>query len=241
MELRHQTARNVSRGSFSPLGAVLCPDGVNFAVYSRDAREMYLLLFDKPDADPTDVIQMRDRTRFTWHVYVEGLRAGQLYAFKARGEFNPARGLRFNEHKMLLDPYAKAFTGKCRNTDNLLLAYDAASLEQDVSLDTRDNTQIMPKCIVVDDRFDWQQTCSPEIPLEKLFIYETHLKGFTAHASSDVRQPGTYLGFLEKISHLTDLGVNAVELLPIHEHYVEDFLLDRGLTNYWGYNTVGCL
>jgi isoamylase len=239
MELTHRTARKISRGSFFPLGAVLCPDGVNFAVYSRDAREMYLLLFDEPDAAPTDVIQMRDRTRFSWHVYVEGLRAGQLYAFKARGEFNPAFGWRFNEHKLLLDPYAKAFTGKCRNIDDLLLAYDAASPETDLSLDTRDNTTVMPKCIVVDDRFDWQQTRSPEIPLEKLFIYETHLKGFTAHVSSGVRRPGTYLGFAEKIAHLVDLGVNAVELLPIHEHYVEDFLLERGLTNYWGYNTVG--
>ena len=92
---------------------------------------------------------------------------------------------------------------------------------------------------MVDDRFDWQGDAPPDIPLEKLIIYEVHLKGFTAHPSSRVRHPGTYLGFIEKIPYLKELGVNAVELLPVHEYYVDDFLVDRGLTNYWGYNTIG--
>ena len=99
----------------------------------------------------------------------------------------------------------------------------------------------MPKCIVVDDAFDWQGDVPPEIPLEQLLIYEVHVKGFTAHPSSGVAHPGTYLGFVEKIPYLKRLGVNAVELLPVHEHYVEDFLQERGLTNYWGYNTLGVL
>ena len=156
-----------------------------------------------------------------------------------RGEHDPARGLRFNEQKLLIDPYAKALTGKCVNKDNLLLPYDPNAEDKDLSLDLRDNTASVPKSIVIDDAFDWQGDAPPSIPFEKTIIYEAHLKGFTAHASSRVAKPGTYPGFIEKIPHLVSLGVTAVELLPVHEFYVEDFLLAKGLTNYWGYNTIG--
>jgi glycogen operon protein len=238
-ELKHHTSRKITRGSCFPLGATLNEAGANFAVFSQPAAEMYLLLFDRTDGLPTDIIRLENRDRYIWHAQVEGIRAGQLYAYKARGEFNPKAGLRFNENKLLLDPYARALTGKCRNVDNLLLAYDANSPERDLSFDTRDNTSLLPKCIVVEDTFDWQGDQPPDLPLEKLIIYEVHLKGFTAHPSSGVCHPGTYLGFVEKIPHLANLGINAVELLPIHENFVEDFLLERGLTNYWGYNTLG--
>ncbi|HWT83695.1 MAG TPA: glycogen debranching protein GlgX, partial [Candidatus Methylomirabilis sp.] len=187
----------------------------------------------------TDIIQLDTRTRFIWHAFVSGLKPGQLYGYKVRGEFNPSQGLRFNEAKLLIDPYAKALTGKATNRDNLLLAYDARSPDRDLSQDSRDDTAVVPKCIVMDDRFDWQGDTPSYAPLESLVIYEVHLKGFTAHPSSGVADPGTYLGFIEKIPHLKALGVNAVELLPIHEHYVEDFLTAKGLTNYWGYNTIG--
>ena len=192
-----------------------------------------------PTASPTDVIRVRDRDRFTWHVFVHGAGAGQLYGYNVRGPFDPARGLRFNDRKLLIDPYAKALTGKIVNVDNLLLAYDPNDPARDLSLDRRDNRAVVPKAIVVDDRFDWQGDAPPSIPLERIVIYETHLKGFTAHPSSKVTHPGTYLGFIEKIPHLQSLGVNAVELLPVHEFYVDDFLRGKGLTNYWGYNTVG--
>jgi glycogen operon protein len=238
-ELRHRTDRKVSAGRFYPLGATLTPEGVNFALYSQNASEVFLLLFDTPDGEPTDVIRLDHRQRFVWHTFVPGLRAGQLYGYKVRGSFNPAWGLRFSEHKLLLDPYAKALTGKLRNADNLLLAYDPGSPDKDLSLDGRDNTRVVPKCIVVDDRFDWQADVPPSIPFEELIVYEVHVKGFTAHPSSGVAHPGTYLGFVKKIPHLTRLGVNAVELLPVHEHCVEDFLVAKGLTNYWGYNTIG--
>ncbi len=237
LELRSQ--RKVSRGGFYPLGATLDSDGVNFAVYSRHASEVFVLLFDRADEEPTDVIRLANRTRFVFHAHVQGLRAGQLYGLKVRGPHDPARGSRFNEHKLLLDPYAKAVTGKARNVDNLLLAYDPSSPGRDLSLDTRDNTAIVPKCIVIDDTFDWQGDRPPTIPLEELVIYEVHLKGYTAHPSSGVRNPGTYLGFIEKIPHLVELGVNAVELLPLQERYVGDFLLEKELTNYWGYDTIG--
>ncbi len=231
--------RIIREGKNYPLGASLTPEGVNFALYSQFARQVFLLLFDSPDGAPTDVIELKERTKFIWHGLVQGIKAGQLYAYKVSGDYNPASGLRFNENKLLLDPYAKALTGKCRNVDNLLLAYDPLSPSKELVPDTRDNTWVMPKCIVVDDWFDWREEEFVNLPLEELIIYEVHVKGFTAHPSSGVSQPGTYLGFIEKIPYLKDLGINAVEFLPVHEFYVDDFLLNRGLTNYWGYNTIG--
>ncbi|MEW5755310.1 MAG: glycogen debranching protein GlgX [Pseudomonadota bacterium] len=238
--LEHKTNKKVAPGKFYPLGASPMGDGVNFALYSQHAAEVFLLLFDAPDGEPTDIIKLEHRTRFVWHCFVAKLKPGQLYGYKVRGDYNPARGLRFNEHKLLLDPYAKALTGKCRNIDNLLLPYDPNSPDGDLVMDTRDNTRIVPKSVVVSNQFDWGGDHShPEIPFEKLIIYEVHLKGFTAHPSAKVQHPGTYLGLIEKIPYLKELGVNAVELLPVHEHYVDDFLIDKGLTNYWGYNTIG--
>lgn len=237
--LRHSTNKKISPGRFHPLGAALTKDGVNFAIYSRHAKEVYLLLFDRPDNEPTDIIRIENQTRYVWHVFVHGLKQGQLYAYKIKGDYNPAYGMRFHEHKLLIDPYSKALTGKIRNSDNLLLAYNPDSPSKDLTMDTRDNTFIVPKSVVIDDTFDWMGDVPPEIPFEKLFIYEVHLKGFTAHPSSGVRNPGTYLGFIEKIPYLKDLGINAVEFLPLQEFYIDDFLLNKGLTNYWGYNSIG--
>ena len=238
-ELRHKTGRKISNGRYYPLGAKLYNDGVNFAIYSQNAREVFLLLFDRADSEPADIIRLENRTKYIWHAFIHGLKAGQLYGYKIRGDFNPSYGMRFNENRLLMDPYAKALTGKFRNTDNLLLPYDTSFPEKDISVDSRDNTHIVPKSIVVDDDFDWQGDTPPDIPFEKLFIYEVHLKGFTAHRSSGVNNKGTYPGFTEKIPYLKDLGINAVELLPIQEFYADDFLINKGLTNYWGYNTIG--
>lgn len=236
--LSHHTEKKISAGKFYPLGATLCEDGINFAVYSENAKEIFLLLFERPDSGPSDIIKIEERTRNIWHVFVHGLKSGALYGYKARGEYNPGRGMRFNEHKFLLDPYARAITSKVVNVDNILLSYDAGSQLKDLSLDTRDNTAFMPRCIVTDNAFDWQGDRPPDIPFEDLIIYEVHLKGFTAHPSSGSGKPGTYLGFIEKIPYLKDLGINAVEFLPLYEFYVDDFLISKGLTNYWGYNTI---
>ena len=232
-------ALQTSAGKFYPLGATLTPEGVNFALYSEYAEAVDLVLFDDPAGEPVETIPLPQRQRWGWHVFVHGIRAGQLYAYRVRGPFDPANGLRFIPAKLLTDPYAKALTGEFRNQNNALLAYDPLSPAKDLSLDGRDNSRQVPKCIVVDDRFDWRGAPAPDHPLESLVIYEAHLKGFTAHPNSGVKQPGTYLGFIEKIPHLKALGINAVELLPVHEYYVEDFLVERGLTNYWGYNTAG--
>ncbi len=237
--LSMKTSRKLSGGRHYPLGAALSAEGVNFALYSQQAREVYLLLFDSPEVEPTDVIKLEERDKFVWHVFVHGVKAGQLYGYRVRGDFQPALGLRFNENKLLIDPYARALTSKFRNEDHLLLGYDAAAPERDLSFDGRDSAACVPRSVVIDDAFDWQGDRPPDIPTEKLIIYETHLKGFTAHPSSGVSAPGTYTGFLEKIPYLREIGVNAVEFLPLQEFYVEDFLLNRGVTNYWGYNTIG--
>ena len=236
--LETRTSKRLAIGRFHPLGATPEPHGTNFALYSKHATEVFLLLFDEPNGAPTDVIALPHRTRFVFHTFVEGVRPGQLYAYRVRGPHDPARGLRFNEHKLLVDPYAKALTGKPRNEANLLLGYDATLAALDLSLDTRDDAHLVPKSIVIDDAFDWKDDAPPEIPLEQMVIYEVHTKGFTAHPSSGVRSPGTYRGFIEKIPHLVELGINVVELLPIHDRMVGDFLIEKDLTNYWGYDTL---
>ena len=162
--LEHKTHRKISTGKYHPLGATLYEEGVNFAIYSQYASEVFLLLFDRPDGDPKDIIKLENRTKHIWYTFVHGLKAGQLYGYKIKGDFNPAYGMRFNEHKLLIDPYAKALTGKLRNVDNLLLAYDPHSPVKDLSKDHRDNTSVVPKSIVVDDHFDWQGDAPPDIP-----------------------------------------------------------------------------
>src|SRR5262249_12122482 len=154
-------------------------------LYSQHATQVWLELFDTAGGPATDVVRLEQGMKFVWHVHLRGVRAGQLYGYRVQGEHRPRDGFRFNEHKLLLDPYAKALTGPVRNTDNLLLAYDVdAGDARDLSLDTRDSAPAMPKCIVIDDAFDWQGDALPDVPLESLIVYEVHAKGFTAHPSS---------------------------------------------------------
>ncbi|MBL7093519.1 glycogen debranching protein GlgX [candidate division KSB1 bacterium] len=229
----------ISPGSSYPQGATVKPDGVNFALFSKYATVVFLLLFEKPEDEPTDIIELKNKDKNTWHVFVHGLKAGQLYAFKVDGKYDPDNGFRFNKNKCLLDPYAKAVTGKFACKENILNGYKKDSTQKDRFFDKRDNTLVVSKSIVIKNFFDWENDTSPAIPLNELIIYEVHLKGFTAHHSADVSQPGTYLGFIEKIHHFKKLGVNAVELLPIQESYTHNFLVQKGLKNYWGYDTIG--
>jgi len=228
----------VSAGNWFPLGATCDSGGVNFALYSVHATGVVLLLFAEPTGAATAEIRLERRTRHVWHAHVAGIRPGQLYGYRVEGPYAPEHGLRFNPHKLLIDPYARALSGKCINVDNLLLGYDASALVRDLSLDARDNAAFVAKAIVIDDEFDWDGDAPPNLPLEAMVIYEVHVKGFTAHPTSGVAHPGTYLGFIEKIPHLVALGINAVEFLPVHAHLDEPFLVERGLSNYWGYNTI---
>jgi glycogen operon protein len=232
--------KKISPGTGEILGATPRHEGVNFALFSAHAEKVFLLLFDSPDSGATDIIQIEDQTRdHTHHVFVHGIGPGQLYGYKIEGPYNPAMGLRYNDCKLLIDPYAKAVSGKTANIDNLLFGYDSNAPEMDIVMDRRDNTPFAPKSIVIDDLFEWGNVEKPGIPMEDLIIYEVHLRGFTAHPASGVQFPGTYLGFIEKIPYLKQLGVNAVELLPIQEFHTRDKLVKNGLAEYWGYNTIG--
>jgi glycogen operon protein len=238
LELKHKTQRKLSEGK-PLLGATIEKNGINFAIYSEHAQEIFLLLFNQKDELPSDIIKIENKTDNIWHVFIHELSAGQLYGYKVRGENNPSQGKRFNEHKLLLDPYAKALTHKFQNTDNILLPYDSNSEQKDLVIDTRDNTHNVPKSIVIDNYYDWENVTSPNISLDEMVIYEVHVKGFTAHKTANVKHPGTYLGFIEKIHYLKELGVNAVELLPVQEFYNRSLLVNKGLNEYWGYNTIG--
>ena len=230
--------KGLSVGKNRPLGAAVESDGVNFAVYSRHAEQVFLLLFDNDKGPATDIIKLENKTDNIWHVFVQGIGAGQFYGYKVFGEYNPASGKRFNPYKLLLDPYAKAVSSALNNNDSLIFPYDVNSEDKDLAMDKRDNSSVMPKSIVVKDDFDWGDDTPPNIPPDRLIIYEAHVKGFTVHPSSKVKYPGTYLGFIEKIPHLKRLGVSAVEFMPLQGFYTRVDLLDKGLSEFWGYNTI---
>ncbi|MBL8012976.1 MAG: glycogen debranching protein GlgX [Candidatus Omnitrophica bacterium] len=230
--------KEISDGVPQPLGATLTDGGVNFAIHSEYAHAVCLVLFDSADSPSTDIFDLK-RTGNVWHVHVAGLRAGQLYGYKVNGQYNPVNGKRFNPHKLLLDPYAKAIHGKFKNQDNLIFAYDLNADGKDLVMDTRENETIVPKCIVVDEAFNWEGDKPLGLTMNELIIYEAHVKGMTAHSTAGVTHPGTYLGLIEKIPYLKTLGINAIELMPVQEFFVRPELLDKNLSEYWGYNTIG--
>lgn len=236
--IKPATTKHCEDGHPGPFGASVFEDGVNFALYSRNAKEVFLFLFDSPESPPTDIIPLK-RSEDNWHVLVKGIGPGQLYGYKVDGDYNPSEGLRFNPYKLLLDPYAKAVSGKFQNQDNLIFAYDLNAAERDLAMDQRDNERVVPKAIVIADEFDWGDDAPPNIDLHKLIIYETHVKAFTAAPSSGASNPGTYLGFIDKIPYLQDLGINAVEFMPVHQFFIRNELLEKGLMDFWGYNSIG--
>jgi glycogen operon protein len=215
-----------SRGRSSPLGATVSPDGVNFSVFSRGSTAVHLLLFDDAnDEAPARVIAL-DRTYQYWHAFVPGLRPGQVYAYRADGPWDPARGLRFDAGKVLLDPYGT------RVVAPTLRSRDAAK-------GPGDNTATAFKSVVVDPgTYDWQDDRLPETPFTRTVIYEMHVGAFTRHPNSGVERAkrGTYAGVIEKIPYLVDLGVTAVELLPVFAFDDQD--APFGLRNDWGYAPV---
>jgi isoamylase len=225
-----------------PLGATWDGGGVNFALFSEHAEGVELNLFDRDNGrDPTARIRMRERTDQVWHVYVPGLRPGQRYGFRVIGPYDPASGHRFNPSKLLLDPYAKAVAGTVEWSD-ALFGYTVGDEDEDLSVDDRDTAPSMPKSVVTDPSFDWGEDRHPWIPWNETIIYEVHVKGFTArHPGIPPELRGTYAGLAhsEAVKHFESLGVTSIELMPIHQSISEKHLVDRGLTNYWGYNSIG--
>jgi glycogen operon protein len=229
-------------GNPYPLGATWDGRGVNFAIYSKNATRVELCLFDAANgASETVRITMPEQTHETWHVYIPHLTPGQLYGYRVYGPYAPERGLRFNPYKLLVDPYAKALAGELI-ADGALHGYSIGAPNGDLSFDTRDSAPYVPKAVVVDGAFPWEDDRPPRIPLHQSLIYELHVKGFSRlHPGVPESMRGTYsaLGTKVVIDYLKSLGVTAVELMPVHYHVDEGFLHDRGLVNFWGYNTLG--
>jgi glycogen operon protein len=230
-----------------PLGTYARGEGVNFAFFSRHASRVRLELFDHPDdATATKVMDLdpaRNRTGDVWHVWVEGIRPGQLYAYRVDGPYQPKDGHRFNFNKLLLDPFATAISRLPTWEFAPARGYDPSVPDGDSVCSTVDNAGAMPKCVFTQEHFHWQGDRPPRHPWSEMVIYETHVRGFTIHPSSGVQHPGTYRGLMEKIPYFNDLGVTAVELMPVqefNEHQVIGVNPHTGqpLRNYWGYDPV---
>ncbi|NJN18185.1 MAG: glycogen debranching protein GlgX [Oscillochloris sp.] len=225
-----------------PLGATWDGNGVNFALFSAHATRVELCLFDSPDTSrESSRIALPERSENIWHGYIPGLAPGQLYGYRVYGPYNPNQGHRFNPHKLLIDPYAKALSGTIQ-WDKAMYAYRVDSPYGDLTIGKRDSAPYMPRSVVIDPRFDWGDGARPNTPLHDSLIYEVHVKGFTQlHPDVPLPLRGTYAGLASDpaIEYLQKLGVTAVELLPIQQFVADQYLVDKGLTNYWGYQSIG--
>ncbi|HET9982970.1 MAG TPA: glycogen debranching protein GlgX [Longimicrobiales bacterium] len=228
-------------GKPSPLGPTWDGLGVNFAVFSEHAERVELCLFDSRDpTKQTGVIPLTELTAHVWHGYIVGLRPGQLYGYRVHGPYEPESGRRFNPAKLLIDPYAKAIAGGV-DWDAPVFGYVLGNPNEDLERDDGEDAWGMPKGVVVDQTFDWRGDHPPRTPWHQTIIYEVHVKGFTKlHPDVPEELRGTYAGLAAPpmIDYLQRLGVTAVELLPVHEFLDDKYLIDRGLRNYWGYNTT---
>ena len=230
-----------------PLGTSACGEGVNFALFSRHASRVRLELFDRPeDATAARVIDLdpaRHRTGDVWHVWIEGIPAGQLYGYRVDGPYQPENGHRFNFHKLLLDPCATAISRLPVWEFGPARGYDPSVLDGDPPCSTVDDAAAMPKCVFTREHFRGHEDRPPRHPWSKTVIYEMHVRGFTIDPSSGVEHPGTYRGLMAKIPYLKDLGVTAVELMPVQEFNGQQVTginpqTGQPLGNYWGYDPV---
>jgi len=232
-------ALRVWPGTPYPLGATWDGVGVNFALFSEHATRVELCLFDSPAAESESItIPLTEQTDMVWHGYLPDVRPGQLYGYRVHGPYDPARGHRFNPHKVVMDPYARV-VGRTVHWDEALFGFRAG--QGDDTFDERDSAPYAPLAAVVDPSFTWGEDRPLRTPWHETLIYELHVKGFTErHPGIPEHLRGTYLGLASEpaIQHLQSLGVTAVELMPVHHHVDEWHLVKRGLTNYWGYNTL---
>ncbi|WP_349294827.1 glycogen debranching protein GlgX (plasmid) [Thioclava sp. 'Guangxiensis'] len=232
----------LSAGRPEPLGASFDGGGVNFAVFSAEAEAVDLCLFSPDGKRELARIPLRERDGDIWHVYVSGLLPGTVYGWRVRGPHRPEEGLRFNHNKLLLDPYARKIAGRLRWSD-ALLGYRPGTQRSDLGQDTRDSAFAMPKAVVCDtSSFAWGDDRPPRHRRSLSVHYEAHVKGLTAaHPAIDRRRRGTFLGLATQpvLDHLDRIGVTTIQLMPVQAHLSERFLAEKGLTNYWGYQTIG--
>jgi isoamylase len=232
--------RTVLPGKPYPQGATWDGAGVNFALYSERAERVELCLFDEENSNEVEKIFLQEHTNYVWHAYLPGVQPGQLYGYRVHGAYDPDQGLRFNPAKLVVDPYARAIT---RGLDwtTPIFPYQLGHPDEDHARDDNDDAIGMQKSIVGTSFFDWEQDRSPCTPLSDSVIYEVHVKGFTqCHPDVPQNLRGTYAGLVSKapLAYLKKLGVTAVELMPVHAFLDDKSLVDKGLRNYWGYNTT---
>jgi glycogen operon protein len=237
--------RELWPGNPFPLGPTWDGEGTNFSVFTEHGQGVVLCLFD--DEGHEERIRLRERTAYVWHGYLPGVRPGQRYGYRIEGPYDPKQGHRFNPDKLLIDPYAKAIDGPVDwRAANALPYVPSGGDDADLIRDDEDSAPAIPKSVVIDEAFDWQDDdwSRPRTPWHETVIYEVHVKGFTKR-HPEVREDlrGTYAGLASEpaIAYFKELGVTAVELLPVHHIADESFLADRGLTNYWGYASIGYL
>jgi glycogen operon protein len=225
-------------GKAYPLGATWDGEGTNFAVFSENAEKVELCLFENGHETRVELPEITD---YCWHGYLPGIRPGQRYGYRVHGPYDPASGHRFNPAKLLIDPYAKATEGRIDWRDEVF-GYPIGHDDADLARDDRDDADFMPKCVVVDPEFDWGGDELLHHSWQETVIHEVHVKGFTRlHPDVPEELRGTYAGLAHDavIDHLRRLGVTAVELMPVHRFVTERQLAERGLTNYWGYDSIG--
>jgi len=232
----------VKEGQPHPRGALWDGQGVNFALFSSAATKVELCLFDQSGTIETERIELPEYRDEIWHGYVPGLRPSQVYGYRVHGPYAPEEGHRFNPNKLVLDPYARAHIGELK-WDPALFGYMVGHEAADLSFDERDSAPFMPKCVVVDHNFEWaRESTWNHVPWDRTIVYETHVRGYTKlHPQVAENQRGTFCGLAAQpvIDYIKSLGVTSVELLPVHTFVNDSFLLERSLTNYWGYNSIG--
>jgi isoamylase len=221
-------------------GAAWDGDGVNFSLFSAHATGVELCLFDASGERELERIALPEYTDEIWHGYLEGAAPGLVYGYRVHGPYEPEQGHRFNPHKLLIDPYAREFTGNLV-WDPACFGYTLGSSDEDLSFDERDSAPFVPKAVVVDSGFDWRRAAAPRVPSDRTVIYEMHVRGYTRlHPAVAERHRGTFAGLAtpQVIDYIKSLGVTTVELMPIHMFLNDGHLLEKGLTNYWGYNSI---
>ena len=236
-----KTALRIAEGQPYPLGATWDGRGVNFALFSANATKVELCLFDRDGKRETARIALPEYSDEVWHVYLPDLGPGAIYGYRVHGPYEPQAGHRFNPNKLLLDPYAKAHVGELR-WHPAVFGYTLGSEPLDLSFDTRDSAPYVPRCRVVDQTFGWSHPLRARVPRERTILYETHVRGHTMrHPDVPPHEQGTFAGLAHPrvLAAIRGLGVTSVELLPVHTFVNDATLLDKGLTNYWGYNTIG--
>jgi glycogen operon protein len=235
------TAYSVWPGWPYPLGATWDGEGVNFALYSEHGEKVELCIFDERGRRELQRITMPEHTDQVWHCYLPEARPGMLYGYRVHGPYRPEQGHRFNPNKLLLDPYAKSIVGAL-NWSDAHFGYRVGHEKADLSFDRRDSAAGMPRCRVIDPAFTWGDDRRPAVPWHETVIYELHVRGFTMrHPDVPPKLRGTYAGLATPpvIDYLRRLGITAVELMPVHTFINDRYLVQKGLRNYWGYNSIG--